>query len=416
MKYAQGTTLEKIVEGGDSLWIYTSDSASVTVIPNNVSDDSVTTTVDRTDGTVKYGPYYKPTVIRFTATADEMDVRNYAFSVTPDGEGEFNEIMAATGGMTPDEVGGAINSAASSAGLLLSKLDQDLYDCTVFVFSDSTGNSQSEWVYKYSEWIASKYKNYTVEYYLWDDDNDTYLAPVEIQAGTGVNTLSIYNGAVAGSRPAHLMGSKYPSAVINIPDADLVICNHGHNMLDYLGTNEENIATGRVPLMLEAFAQILVRHDGAGVIVVSQNPHRDTDDYSPQYIANNQVAGMINADLADSYKLFVQSDKSEDLYIDNIHPSDAGTELYLQAIKRLHSSTNHKAAINPLRSNKNLLSNGDFVAFSGATPDDFTEVNCTTIKNTSIYESSEGYSVDMSKTSGGSQSYITQNLDRKSVV
>lgn len=111
MKYTQGQSVQKIVEGGDSLWIYTDDTATVVVTPDNVSANAVTTTVDRTDGVVKYGPYYKPTVINVTATSLDADVRNYEFIANPTTEGEFGEVMAATGGMTPSEIGVALYGA-----------------------------------------------------------------------------------------------------------------------------------------------------------------------------------------------------------------------------------------------------------------------------------------------------------------
>lgn len=323
------------------------------------------------------------------------------------------DLYEVTGGMTPAEIGGAVENAKTvprASGKLLSKLKQNLYDCCVFVFSDSTGNSQSEWVYKYGEWLASLYPTHTVEYYLWDDSTDLYESAVTIQSGTGSRTLSIYNGAVPGSRPAHLMGDKYPSAVLSIPDADLVFCNHGHNILGYLGSDSENIQSGRVPLMIEPFAQILTRHDGAGVVILGQNPRRDDDDYAPQYIANNEAAGLINADFADSYSLFMDRDKDSSLYIDSIHPSDEGTALYLEAVKRLHNSYAHKPAVNPLKSSRNLVDNGDFSAFGGVLPDSWAAVNCTAEKDTVIYESPNGYSVQLSKTTGGSQSYLTQSL------
>lgn len=128
MKYTQGQSVQKIVEGGDSLWIYTDDTATVVVTPENVSANAVTTTVDRTDGVVKYGPYYKPTVINVTATSLDADVRNYEFIANPTTEGEFGEVMAATGGMTPSEIGGALKRAAKHTGVVVTELGLSLLD------------------------------------------------------------------------------------------------------------------------------------------------------------------------------------------------------------------------------------------------------------------------------------------------
>ena len=117
MKYTQGQSVQKIVEGGDSLWVYTDDTATVVVTPENVSANAVTTTVDRTDGVVKYGPYYKPTVVKVTATSLDADVRNYEFIANPTTEGEFGEVMAATGGMNANEVGDAIRNGRTPKSL-----------------------------------------------------------------------------------------------------------------------------------------------------------------------------------------------------------------------------------------------------------------------------------------------------------
>ena len=113
MKYAQGSTFSTIVDYGKSVWAYTDDSASYEIIPENTSAGTATGTIDRTDGTVKFGPFYKPTVVKITATSGELDVRNYEFSVTPQTDNEFNEMMTATNGMTPEEIGQALQDCGT---------------------------------------------------------------------------------------------------------------------------------------------------------------------------------------------------------------------------------------------------------------------------------------------------------------
>lgn len=143
MKYTQGQSVQKIVEGGDSLWVYTDDTATVVVTPENVSANAVTTTVDRTDGVVKYGPYYKPTVINVTATSLDADVRNYEFIANPTTEGEFGEVMAATGGMTPSEIG---------SGLEITNIRKFRNQKLVTVL----GNSISARTNNYATWMCRK--------------------------------------------------------------------------------------------------------------------------------------------------------------------------------------------------------------------------------------------------------------------
>lgn len=143
MKYTQGQSVQKIVEGGDSLWVYTDDTATVVVTPDNVSLDAVTTTVDRTDGVVKYGPYYKPTVVNVTATSLDADVRNYEFIANPTTEGEFGEIMTATGGMTPSEIGNSIKGQ-TGAGEIVGIPNSLLSTIPVRVFKDDSGRFSTD--------------------------------------------------------------------------------------------------------------------------------------------------------------------------------------------------------------------------------------------------------------------------------
>ena len=59
----------------------------------------------------------------------------------------------------------------------LSKMALGLQDTNVFIETDSTGNETTEWVYLFSQWLASRYSTHTVVYRLFDNATKTYSSP-----------------------------------------------------------------------------------------------------------------------------------------------------------------------------------------------------------------------------------------------
>ncbi len=66
----------------------------------------------------------------------------------------------------------------------LRSLLQSGLSCAVTYVTDSTGDSSDEWVYLFSAWLGTQYPAYTVKYRLWNDTNQCYALPVELQIGT----------------------------------------------------------------------------------------------------------------------------------------------------------------------------------------------------------------------------------------
>ena len=323
------------------------------------------------------------------------------------------DLYEVTNGMTPAEIGGAVelsSTAASAAGALMAKIKNNTEDAVVFVSSDSTGTATNEWVYLYAEWLASLNSEYTVNYYKWDGGSGDYDPVVEIQAGTGSNTITIYNAAIAGSKITHVTGSDYENAIGVIPFIDLIIINHGHNHITQYASGVEDIEFARTKQFHDALSVFQRKSQNAGVIVLTQNPRRDDDNYSIMNATLNKFAESIGADIADSYSGFIERNKNPDLYADNIHPNSAGTKIYLNAVKSRHHSTASRGVnLSVLQSSKNILPNGGFELFGGAVPDSWSSYNATTTKELSVTRSLNGYSVKIDKTSGGSASRIFQN-------
>lgn len=179
----------------------------------------------------------------------------------------------------------------------------NIADCNIFVSSDSTGNEDGEWVYLYAQYLATISNQYTVNYYLFNAGTGSYDAAIVLQVGLGSNSLNIYNAAISGSKPDYILGARFANAVMNIPQIDCLIMNHGHNCVNsYNDTTPDN---KRTPQFLEAIFQILSVHSGASVVFMTQNPRRDDETYKPMYAAILRAASLVGASVADSYKLFV---------------------------------------------------------------------------------------------------------------
>lgn len=323
--------------------------------------------------------------------------------------GPKGTVGNSTGTEIADTVNGLASSIPVAAGRLLSKLINNTSDATILVDSDSTGNETFEWVYLYINWLADTYPEFTVKYYLWDNTIGEYSAAEEISEGTGTHTLSLYNAAVPGSKPDFILGDKFENGVLALPQIDLFIVNQGHNGINahdgtYYGFN-------RVPQFLELIESVVRVHEGCGVIMIAQNPRRDTDIYDDVYNAIIETCGLVGADVADVYSLFQEEGRNPDLYADDVHPSALGSELYLQAVQAVHSSKSFLSSICSLHdSGVNLIRNGDFSDFTGALPDDWTGSNATCTKETTIKDSKHAYAVRVAPTTSGTKSSISQPM------
>lgn len=398
MKYTQGQTFETIINDGKSVWFYTDDSAAFEVIPQNVTSEKVTGTKSRTDGVTRLGPFYKKTVIRITATLGDLDVRNYEFQNSPIIDDDFQQIMNATGGMTPDEIGEAIKSSTAisgAAGNIIGKLRNNTSDVVVLVNGDSTGNETHEWAYRLAEWYGSQYPEYTVLYYLWNTGTNDYDSAETISTGAGSNTLHFYNGSVGGSRPDYMLGFRFDNFCRNIPNADLYILNHGQNMTDT--TYDAETFANRVGLYYENITQVIETHSGAGCIVIGQNPRRLSDAMNVCVDAARFAAGELGCDYLDVHYEFIKRDKDIELYAtgDTVHPSYMGQTLFLNLITKAHSVSSFRSARNAIaRRIENLITNGDFSSYTTATydiPTGFTRSgNAATTEDAVVFNLADG--------------------------
>jgi hypothetical protein len=269
----------------------------------------------------------------------------------------------------------------------------------------------------YAQYLATISSQYTVNYYLFNPTSGNYDAAAVVQTGSGANSLNIYNAAISGSKPDYILGARFANAVVGIPQIDCLIMNHGHNCIN--SYNDATPDNRRTPQFLEAVFQILSVHSGASVVFMTQNPRRDDDTYRPVYAAILRAAALVGASVADSYKLFVEAGKSANLYNDNIHPSPAGSQLYLSAIKTITFAGQVTSGVSALDNYcaYNLLANGNFSSFSAAIPDGWSaQLSVTAEKEFSQHDGLNGYSVKLTSASASSGIIYTLSTQQLNMV
>jgi hypothetical protein len=288
------------------------------------------------------------------------------------------------------------NTAQSSTTKFINRILTNNGDANCFVCSDSTGNDTWEWARLLCDYYATTFPTHTVNYHAWDDDNDVYLSSVVVSTGSGSNSINMYNAAVSGSKPVYILGDKFNTAVRDIPTCDLVFINHGHN----LGLGKSDLFTGyqRTPTLLAAAGQILSAHEAAGLVFIAQNPNRLDDTMGLMVNAVYEVAGLINADVADAYTRFIDAGKPVDWYLDSdpIHPSATGSLQILAAVEDIHYKSIPKIAFSPFSNFAgNIVTNANFEDLTGTLPDGWVNQQATLTQDNTNTASGKGYSINV---------------------
>ena len=208
---------------------------------------------------------------------------------------------------------------SDQAQALLKVLANPTRHCTMLIVSDSTGNELDEWAYLLTQYLAAKYPAVTTRYRLWTsnqlydnaDPTDLNFTPAQtatiVNTGTSGYNFDIFNFAISGTKPNHLLAQRYMRAVQEItaqsvyPDAsnrlDLVIMNHGHNL--FWPDNESALMLSYA----SAIESILRTHPQAGVICIKQAPWRDIS-------LDVKVTGTVSSYVANPYPSVYDSSKS----------------------------------------------------------------------------------------------------------
>lgn len=305
--------------------------------------------------------------------------------------------------VSASEIDRSVNLAHPSVSKFLNKVRNKTSSVSILVNSDSTGNESGEWVYLLAQWMATEYPEYTIRYRVWNTSTNAYDAPVNINNGTGTYFIDIWNFAVSGATPKHILGKYFINGCVNInntsiytdvsSDVDLIITNHGHNIY-VVSQAQAELSYG------DSIESILTIHNNCSVIGIKQNPRRDDNGAEPKHRAVESYILRRGFALANVYEKFIALNKSPSLYADNIHPSTGlgnnesptGTRLFLESITDILSKTETVPGIvfNSKYNNtkKNMLPNGDFSTWTlpSSFPDGWTGVYATPSQDTTIFE------------------------------
>ncbi len=264
-----------------------------------------------------------------TVTAGTLPTSDANYKLV--GDGVLRSALAA-----PDStvlVGGVEAGDLYSYGLsaigesFKTKLDSGQSDAKMLVISDSTGNEQSEWVYKYVLALVAAYPEHTFNYRLWDDATSAYLAPV-VFTGSGSKVVDVYNAAHPGASATYFQGARFN--LINAAEMDFVITNLGHNG----GTN----LTYRTifEIHFQCFMEYKNRHPKADFAITLQNFRTDSELYSATAVdVLRDIAKLLSAPVIDIYTIFKQKQKAGELnewMVDIVHPNSAGSDAWARTV------------------------------------------------------------------------------------
>lgn len=206
-------------------------------------------------------------------------------------------------------------------GRFRATVDANVRDVSVLILGDSTSDGVTEWARVLTGYLPDLFPTHTIKYAKWT--SEAWPAASTIAAGTGSNSITIYNGSVAGSLANHFVADRWDSGVVAI-DPDLVITNYGHN--------HQGEVQGPYADLMYRFATEL---PSSPVIIGGQTPINGGDN-SNLVEAMRAWADDIGAGYVDIHNLFLASPTAiGSLLSDSIHPNDDGSVLWAEAMKSL---------------------------------------------------------------------------------
>jgi lysophospholipase L1-like esterase len=218
----------------------------------------------------------------------------------------------------------------AEAGNLLRKLELGQTDVCLQIIGDSTAlgtiPTDIRWPYKLGEFLATRYPAVTVLIRMWNATNISYDAAFTINAGTGLQTLTIYNGAASG------MGADYSrtNIVALTPAApDLTIIAHGHN----------DTPTNFVKSLPQLARAVRTRWPLGTITLMAQNPQGTALAQYADQMKIRELVGSIAAGngfgFIDSTTVFLKASGWESTLVssDGVHPTPAGYTLWAKSLE-----------------------------------------------------------------------------------
>lgn len=292
-------------------------------------------------------------------------------------------------------------------------IEAEASNVSVLVISDSTGDAVNEWVFQATQALTARYPRMGVSYRLFDYTSNAWGSTTVLQASSNGYTLTIHNTAKSLSMPRKMMGDRFGTAVSGLASVDIVIWNHGHNIG---ATYDGSIIRGEY---VAAFEQVRRAWPAACHVACLQNPQLYNNDQATREAALRSINALLKeVQIVDIGARFTTLGKPAGLYADpdtnGIHPNTDGatlqTEAFMAALARSGlvagaAGTGFTATVGT-----NLLLNGDFSAFTGAAPDNWTAAGSAVItKDTTRVDPSFNTPAWSAKVETGN-GYLSQSL------
>lgn len=301
------------------------------------------------------------------------------------------------------------------------KLHDPVGDVRILVLGDSTADWPTQFADPLMVALQGIYPHRTLFQRKWDTVAKEYPAETQVgPTGTGAGRIDYFNGAVSGTVPESLFANWERQVAAVQPD--LVLIHFGHNY-------GRNAAAGGAASDAQHdmfFRESMIRLVGevkrscprADVMVNSQNPITQAGARPGISSVRAQIIREISGALGCGYGPVVEAyldagDLAPLLNADGLHPSPAGAQLTVQSLLPLFRYQQNVPVAAKIASpfetiGQNLLPNGDFADFTAPPAlSGWTATNAVLSKDTTNYESSNGYSVRATVGTGSANLYAS---------
>lgn len=303
-----------------------------------------------------------------------------------------------------------VASATLAAQPFLKRLKRNVEDATLMICGDSTADGTTDGPYQFLLQLAAEWPTHTFTYRTWG--TTSYNAPTTIQTGTGTRTVNVYNASVAGWRTANILAPYY-DAIVKVAEPDLIITTLGHN--------EATVAQDFRDRYANFTESVTATWPKARLICVAQNPAQTGNEQALRAQRIEEICALRGYGFVDVHQRFIDLGDFSAYMADTIHPNAAGALLWAGEVVKhftyLPSAAPFSSGVSTLAEpTESLITNGDFAAFSGSVPANWTATDCTVTKDLVDYENPAGYSVVLTDAGAVSVSYISQALPAKLVA
>lgn len=205
--------------------------------------------------------------------------------------------------------------------------------------SDSTANGTDEWVYLFAQALAAAHPTHSVNYQLWTAGtagdttanvtpvNGSYPSATSLQTGTTGATLTVWNASVAGHTELKWQRAvDWIALTSEITQPDMIFISLGHN-----SSATTLLFTQRYIAFVQSIADVW---PSSRIVLIAQNPSLINNDQAMRQGVIAAHASAMSYEYINVHDAFINPDTSKktELYVDNVHPNSAGSELWRDTV------------------------------------------------------------------------------------